>query len=235
MLDDQVYSAPNVNSVIEGGNSQITGNFTTDEAKDLANVLKSGKMAAKVNIISDTVIGPSLGAKAINDGIWSFVIALVLLMIFMCLFYGVIPGLIANAGLICNIFFTFGILASFQAVLTLSGIAGIVLALGMAVDANVLIFERAKEELRAGKNARTAIADGYSNAFSAIFDSNLTSIITGVILRDIEVAADILVRDHILGVLCSGFHLNAQLLKGLEAAFAKIGVNGLLPQTAGVY
>lgn len=182
VLDDQVYSAPNINSVIEGGRSVITGNFTTDEAKDLANVLKSGKMAAKVDIISDTVIGPSLGQQAIEDGFMSFIIALVLLMIFMCCFYGVIPGLIANLGLVFNIFFTFGILASFQAVLTLSGIAGIVLALGMAVDANVLIFERAKEELRAGKNVRQAIADGYSNAFSAIFDSNLTSVITGVIL-----------------------------------------------------
>ncbi|MCM1336803.1 MAG: protein translocase subunit SecD [Candidatus Amulumruptor caecigallinarius] len=206
VLDDQVYSAPNVNSVIEGGNSQITGNFTTEEAKDLANVLKSGKMAAKVNIISDTVIGPSLGQKAIEDGIWSFIIALVLLMIFMCLFYGAIPGLIANLGLICNIFFTFGILASFQAVLTLSGIAGIVLALGMAVDANVLIFERAKEELRAGKNVRTAIADGYSNAFSAIFDSNLTSIITAVILLlfgtgPIKGFATTL----IIGIVCSFF------------------------------
>lgn len=182
VLDDQVYSAPNINSVIEGGRSVITGNFTTDEAKDLANVLKSGKMAAKVDIISDTVIGPSLGQQAIEDGFMSFIIALVLLMIFMCCFYGVIPGLIANLGLVFNIFFTFGILASFQAVLTLSGIAGIVLALGMAVDANVLIFERAKEELRAGKNVRQATADGYSNAFSAIFDSNLTSVITGVIL-----------------------------------------------------
>lgn len=182
VLDDQVYSAPNINSVIEDGRSVITGNFTTDEAKDLANVLKSGKMAAKVDIISDTVIGPSLGQQAIEDGFMSFIIALVLLMIFMCCFYGVIPGLIANLGLVFNIFFTFGILASFQAVLTLSGIAGIVLALGMAVDANVLIFERAKEELRAGKNVRQAIADGYSNAFSAIFDSNLTSVITGVIL-----------------------------------------------------
>lgn len=182
VLDDQVYSAPNINSVIEGGRSVITGNFTTDEAKDLANVLKSGKMAAKVDIISDTVIGPSLGQQAIEDGFMSFIIALVLLMIFMCCFYGVIPGLIANLGLVFNIFFTFGILASFQAVLTLSGIAGIVLALGMAVDANVLIFERAKEELRAGKNVRQAIADGYSNSFSAIFDSNLTSVITGVIL-----------------------------------------------------
>ena len=182
VLDNQVYSAPNVNSVIEGGRSSITGNFSTDEAKDLANVLKSGKMAAKVNIISDTVIGPSLGQQAIEDGFMSFAIALILLMVFMCAFYGIIPGLIANLGLVFNIFFTFGILASIPAVLTLSGIAGIVLALGMAVDANVLIFERAKEELRAGKTVRTAIADGYSNAFSAIFDSNLTSIITGVIL-----------------------------------------------------
>ncbi|MBD5333551.1 MAG: protein translocase subunit SecD [Bacteroides sp.] len=206
VLDDQVYSAPNVNNVIEGGRSSITGNFTTDEAKDLANVLKSGKMAAKVDIISDTVIGPSLGEQAIKDGMWSFVIALVLLMIFMCAFYGLIPGLIANVALVFNIFFTFGILASFQAVLTLSGIAGIVLALGMAVDANVLIYERAKEELRAGKNVRTAIADGYSNAFSAIFDSNLTSIITGVILLlfgtgPIKGFATTL----IIGIVCSFF------------------------------
>lgn len=206
VLDNQVYSAPRVNSVIEGGRSSITGDFTTDEAKDLANVLKSGKMAAKVDIISDTVIGPSLGQQAIEDGFMSFIIALVLLMIFMCAFYGVIPGLIANLGLVFNIFFTFGILASFQAVLTLSGIAGIVLALGMAVDANVLIFERAKEELRAGKNVRTAISDGYANAFSAIFDSNLTSIITGVILLlfgtgPIKGFATTL----IIGIICSFF------------------------------
>ncbi|WP_301196881.1 protein translocase subunit SecD [uncultured Duncaniella sp.] len=206
VLDDQVYSAPNIKSVIEGGRSSITGNFTTDEAKDLSNVLKSGKMAAKVDIISDTVIGPSLGEQAIKDGLWSFVIALVLLMVFMCLFYGLIPGLIANLALVFNIFFTFGILASFQAVLTLSGIAGIVLALGMAVDANVLIYERAKEELRAGKNVRTAIADGYANAFSAIFDSNLTSIITGVILLlfgtgPIKGFATTL----IIGIICSFF------------------------------
>ena len=206
VLDGQVYSAPRVNSVIEGGRSSITGNFTTDEAKDLANVLKSGKMAAKVDIISDTVIGPSLGQQAIEDGFMSFVVALLLLMIFMMAFYGVIPGLIANLGLIFNIFFTFGILASFQAVLTLSGIAGIVLALGMAVDANVLIFERTKEELRAGKNSRMALADGYSNAFSAIFDSNLTSIITGVILLlfgtgPIKGFATTL----IIGIICSFF------------------------------
>ncbi|WP_304487477.1 protein translocase subunit SecF, partial [Duncaniella muris] len=156
--------------------------------------------------ISDTVIGPSLGEQAIHDGLWSFIIAIVLLMIFMCLFYGLVPGIIANIALIFNIFFTFGILASFQAVLTLSGIAGIVLALGMAVDANVLIYERAKEELRAGKSVRTAIADGYSNAFSAIFDSNLTSIITGVILLlfgtgPIKGFATTL----IIGIVCSFF------------------------------
>ncbi|MDE5750553.1 MAG: protein translocase subunit SecD, partial [Duncaniella sp.] len=206
VLDDHVYSAPRVNSVIEGGRSQITGDFTTDEAKDLANVLKSGKMAAKVDIISDTVIGPSLGEQAIHDGLWSFIIALVLLMVFMCIIYGPIPGLIANVALIFNIFFTFGILASFQAVLTLSGIAGIVLALGMAVDANVLIYERAKEELRAGKSVRTAIQDGYSNAFSAIFASHLTSIITGVILLlfgtgPIKGFATTL----IIGIICSFF------------------------------
>ncbi len=182
VLDDQVYSAPNVNQAIEGGQSSITGSFTLDEAKDLSNVLKSGKMDAKVHIISDMVIGPSLGAQAIQSGFISFIVALVLLMIFMCAFYGFVPGLVANICLVCNLFFTMGILASFQAVLTLSGIAGIVLSLGMAVDANVLIFERTKEELRAGKNVKNALADGYSNAFSAIFDSNLTSIITGVIL-----------------------------------------------------
>lgn len=182
VLDDQVYSYPNVNGVIEGGRSQITGNFTVEEAKDLANVLKSGKMAARVNIASESVIGPSLGQEAIEAGVWSFVVALVLLMIFMVAIYGVVPGFIANLGLVLNLFFTLGILASFQAVLTLPGIAGIVLALGMAVDANVLIFERSKEELKSGKAVRAAVADGYKNAFSAIFDSNLTSVITGIIL-----------------------------------------------------
>ncbi len=182
VLDGKVYSAPNVNSAIEGGQSSITGDFTLEEANDLANVLKSGKMDARVHIISDMVIGPSLGAQAIQAGFISFIVALVLLMIFMCAFYGLLPGMVANICLICNLFFTVGILASFQAVLTMSGIAGIVLALGMAVDANVLIFERTKEELRAGKKARAALEDGYANAFSAIFDSNLTSVITGIIL-----------------------------------------------------
>ncbi len=182
VLDDMVYSAPNVQGEITGGHSQITGNFTPEEAKDLANVLKSGKMAASVHIVQEDVVGPSLGQEAINAGVISFVLALVLLMLYMCAFYGVIPGLIADGALVVNIFFTMGILASFQAVLTLPGIAGMVLTLGMAVDANVLIYERTKEELRAGKTLAKAISDGYSNAFSAIFDSNLTSIITGIVL-----------------------------------------------------
>ena len=182
VLDGMVYSAPNVQGEITGGQSSITGNFTPEEAKDLANVLKSGKMAASVHIVQEDVVGPSLGQEAINSGFISFLLALVLLMAYMCAFYGIIPGLIADGALILNIFFTMGILASFQAVLTLPGIAGMVLTLGMAVDANVLIYERTKEELRAGKTLSKAIADGYSNAFSAIFDSNLTSIITGVVL-----------------------------------------------------
>ena len=182
VLDEMVYSAPNVNDEITGGRSQITGHFIPEEAKDLANVLKSGKMAASVHIVQEDVVGPSLGQEAINAGVISFVLALVLLMIYMCAFYGLVPGLIADGALVLNIFFTMGILASFQAVLTLPGIAGMVLTLGMAVDANVLIYERTKEELRAGKSLGKAIADGYSNAFSAIFDSNLTSIITGIVL-----------------------------------------------------
>ncbi|WP_288206604.1 protein translocase subunit SecDF [uncultured Parabacteroides sp.] len=182
VLDDMVYSAPNVNDEITGGRSSITGHFTPEEAKDLANVLKSGKMAASVHIVQEDVVGPSLGQEAISSGVISFALALILLMVYMCAFYGIIPGLIADGALVLNIFFTMGILASFQAVLTLPGIAGMVLTLGMAVDANVLIYERTKEELRAGKSLGKAIADGYSNAFSAIFDSNLTSIITGVVL-----------------------------------------------------
>ena len=182
VLDNSVYSFPNVNNEITGGSSQITGNFTPEEANDLANVLKSGKMSAKVDVVSNNVIGPSLGAEAVQQGFLSFIVAIVLLMIFMISIYGVIPGLVANVGLILNLYFTLGILASLQAVLTLSGIAGIVLALGMAVDANVRIFERTKEELALGKKLRQAISEGYKNAFSAIFDSNLTSVITGIIL-----------------------------------------------------
>lgn len=182
VLDNYVYSAPNVNSEITGGRSQITGHFTPEQAKDLANVLKSGKMPAPAHIVQEDIVGPSLGQESINAGIFSFIVALILLMIYMCSMYGLIPGMVANGALILNFFFTLGILSSFQAALTMSGIAGMVLSLGMAVDANVLIYERTKEELRAGKGVKKALADGYSNAFSAIFDSNLTSIITGIIL-----------------------------------------------------
>ena len=182
VLDGYVYSAPNVNTEITGGNSQITGHFIPEQAKDLANVLKSGKMPAPARIVQEDIVGPSLGQASINAGVFSFIVALILLMIYMCSMYGFIPGMVANGALVLNMFFTMGILSSFQAALTMSGIAGMVLALGMAVDANVLIYERTKEELRAGKGVKKALADGYSNAFSAIFDSNLTSIITGVIL-----------------------------------------------------
>ena len=182
VLDGYVYSAPNVNNEITGGNSQITGHFTPEQAKDLANVLRSGKMPAPAHIVQEDIVGPSLGQASINAGIMSFIVALILLMVYMCSMYGFIPGMVANGALVLNLFFTLGILSSFQAALTMSGIAGMVLALGMAVDANVLIYERTKEELRAGKGVKKALADGYSNAFSAIFDSNLTSIITGIIL-----------------------------------------------------
>ncbi len=182
VLDGYVYSAPVVQSEITGGNSQISGNFTTDDTRDLANVLKSGKMPAPTKIVQEETVGPSLGAASIQAGFTACVVAFVLLMIFMCCFYGIIPGMVANLALILNFFFTFGILTSFQAALTMSGIAGMVLSLGMAVDANVLIYERTKEELKAGKQLKTALAEGYGNAFSAIFDSNLTSIITAIIL-----------------------------------------------------
>lgn len=182
VLDGYVYSAPNVTNEITGGNSRITGHFTLEQAKDLANVLKSGKMPAPAHIVQEDIVGPSLGQASINAGVISFVVALILLMIYMCSMYGFVPGMVANGALVLNLFFTLGILSSFQAALTMSGIAGMVLALGMAVDANVLIYERTKEELRAGKGVKKALADGYSNAFSAIFDSNLTSIITGIIL-----------------------------------------------------
>ena len=182
VLDGYVYSAPNVKGEIPGGRSQISGKFTPEEAKDLANVLKSGKMPAPAHIVQEDIIGPSLGQESINAGVFSFIVALVLLMIYMCAVYGFIPGMIANGALVINMFFSLGILASFQAALTMSGIAGMVLALGMAVDANVLIYERTKEELRAGKAVKKALADGYSNAFSAIFDSNITSLITALIL-----------------------------------------------------
>ena len=182
VLDGYVYSAPVVQSEITGGNSQISGHFTTDDTRDLANVLKSGKMPAPTKIVQEETVGPSLGAASIKAGFTACIVAFVLLMIFMCLFYGFTPGMVANCALLLNFFFTFGVLISFQAALNMSGIAGMVLSLGMAVDANVLIYERTKEELRAGKNIVQALKDGYGNAYSAILDSNLTSIITAVIL-----------------------------------------------------
>jgi len=206
VLDGYVYSAPRVNGEITGGNSQITGNFTPELTKDLANVLKSGKMPAPARIVQEDIVGPSLGQESINQGIMSFIVALIILMAYMCAMYGFIPGMIANMALFINFFFTLGILTSFQAALTMSGIAGMVLSLGMAVDANVLIYERTKEELRAGKGTKQALSEGYANAFSAIFDSNLTSIITGIILfyfgtGPIRGFATTL----IIGILCSFF------------------------------
>ena len=181
VLDGMVYSYPTVQSAIEGGSSQITGNFTLEEAEDLANVLKSGKLPAPAKIIDEHVVGPSLGAESINAGLISFVIAFVLVLIYMVLFYQG-AGLAANAALLCNVVLLFGTLVSFGAVLTLPGIAGLVLTLGMAVDANVIIYERIKEELRAGKGLSKAIADGYSNAYSAIIDGQITTLLTGIVL-----------------------------------------------------
>ena len=182
VLDGTVYSAPRVNGEISGGQSSISGNFTIEDTKDLANTLKSGRMPAPAHIVQEEVVGPTLGAQSIQQGFISFIFAFIILMIYMVVMYDFIPGMVANGALLLNLFFTMGIMASFQAALTMPGIAGIVLALGMAVDANVLIYERTKEELKKGLGTRQALSLGYSNAFSAIFDSNLTSIITGVIL-----------------------------------------------------
>lgn len=182
VLDGYVYSFPTVQNEISGGNSQITGNFTVEEAKDLANTLKSGKMPAPARIIEESVVGPSLGREAIQAGMWSFLLGFVLILIYMLFYYGWIPGLIADAALLCNVFLLLGILASFSAVLTLPGIAGIVLTMGTAVDANVLIYERIREELRSGKGMRKAIEDGFKGAITAIIDANVTSFLTGAIL-----------------------------------------------------
>ena len=182
VLDGYVYSFPTVQNEIAGGSSQITGNFTVEEAKDLANTLNSGKMPAPARIIQEDVVGPSLGQEAIRNGLWSFALGFLLIMLYMICYYGLIPGLIADFALLCNVFLLVGILSSFSAVLTLPGIAGIVLTMGMAVDANVLIYERIREELRAGKGMRKAIQDGFGNAISAIVDSNVTSFLTGAIL-----------------------------------------------------
>ena len=182
VLDGVVYSAPNVKGEISGGQSVISGNFTIEDTKDLANTLKSGRMPAPAKIVQEEVVGPTLGAQSIEQGLISFAIAFVLLMLYMIVMYNFIPGMMANLALIANLFFTLGVLASFQSALTMPGIAGIVLTLGTAVDANVLIYERIKEELKLGKGMKQALSEGYGNAFSAIFDSNLTSLITGVIL-----------------------------------------------------
>ena len=182
VLDGFVYSFPTVQNEIAGGNSQITGNFTVEEAKDLANTLKSGKMPAPARIIQEDVVGPSLGKEAIRSGLWSFALGFVLILLYMIFYYGLIPGLIADFALLCNVFLLVGILSSFSAVLTLPGIAGIVLTMGTAVDGNVLIYERIREELRAGKNMRKAIEDGFKGAISAIVDANVTSLLTGIIL-----------------------------------------------------
>ena len=206
VLDNAVYSAPRVNGEIDGGSSAISGNFTVEMTKDLANTLKSGRMPAPARIVQEEVVGPTLGAASIQQGIISFAIAFVLLIIYMVLMYNFIPGMIANTALVINVFFTLGILTSFQAALTMSGIAGMVLSLGTAVDANVLIYERIKEELRAGKGMKQAVAAGYSNAFSAIFDSNLTSLITGVILYVFGTGPiQGFATTWIIGIVCSFF------------------------------
>ena len=206
VLDGVVYSAPRVQNEIDGGQSQITGNFTIEDTKDLANTLKSGRMPAPARIVQAEVVGPSLGAQSIKQGIWSFIIAFVLLMIYMVMMYGFIPGMMANLALIVNLFFTLGILTSFQAALTMSGLAGMVLSLGTAVDANVLIYERIKEEMRAGKAIRNAVKAGYDNAFSAILDSNLTSIITGFILLYFGTGpVKGFATTWIIGIICSFF------------------------------
>ena len=206
VLDGSVYSAPRVSGEISGGQSSISGNFTIEDTKDLANTLKSGRMPAPARIVQEEVVGPTLGAQSIQQGVISFVIAFVVLMLYMVLIYGFIPGMMANLALIVNLFFTLGILTSFQAALTMSGIAGMVLSLGTAVDANVLIYERTKEELRAGKGIKQGMSLGYSNAFSAIFDSNFTSIITGVILYVFGTGP---IRGFattwIIGIVCSFF------------------------------
>ena len=206
VLDGVVYSAPRVNGEITGGQSSITGSFTIEDTKDLANTLKSGRMPAPARIVQEEVVGPTLGAQSIQQGIISFIIAFVVLMVYMVLMYNFVPGMLANCALLVNLFFTLGILTSFQAALTMSGIAGMVLSLGTAVDANVLIYERTKEELKSGKGIKQAVAAGYSNAFSAIFDSNITSLLTGIILYSFGTGP---IRGFattwMIGIVCSFF------------------------------
>ncbi len=206
VLDNLVYSAPNVNGKIDGGSSQITGNFTTNDTKDLANVLQSGKMPAPAQIVQEDIVGPTLGQQSIEAGFISCIVAFIVLMLYMVLMYGIREGMVANCALILNFFFSFGILTSLGAALTMSGIAGMVLTLGMAVDANVLIYERTKEEMRAGKNIKNAVDAGYSNAFSAIFDSNVTTILTGIILYNFGTGPiKGFATTLMIGIICSFF------------------------------
>ena len=206
VLDGVVYSAPRVHGEITGGQSSISGSFTIEDTKDLANTLKSGRMPAPARIVQEEVVGPTLGAQSIQQGVISFIIAFVVLMVYMVLMYNFVPGMLANCALLVNLFFTLGILTSFQAALTMSGIAGMVLSLGTAVDANVLIYERTKEELKSGKGIKQAVAAGYSNAFSAIFDSNITSLLTGIILYSFGTGP---IRGFattwMIGIVCSFF------------------------------
>ena len=239
VLDNVVYSAPTVQTEITGGRSQITGNFDITEATDLANVLKSGKLPAPARIIQDTVVGPSLGAESINASLISFVIAFVLVLLYMIFFYSN-AGVTASIALVCNVFFLFGVLASFGAVLTLPGIAGIVLTLGMAVDANVIIYERVKEEIRAGKGLSLAVSEGYKNAMSAIIDSNITTIITGIVLfvfgtGPVQGFATTLIIGIITSLFTSLFItriiFEARLAKGKNIKFATKGTQNFLANT----
>ena len=225
VLDGYVYSAPVVRQKIEGGNSSISGDFTIQEAQDLANVLKSGKVPAPARIIQDTVVGPSLGQESINSGLLSFVIAFILVLLYMGLFYKT-AGWLSDVALLANVFLLMGFLVSFGAVLTLPGIAGIVLTMGMAVDANVIIFERIKEELRGGKGLSAAIKDGFKNAYSAIIDGNLTTIITGIVLYifgsgPVQGFATTLVIGIITSLFCSIF-ITRLLIEWIVAKWGKI-------------
>ena len=239
VLDGMVYSYPTVQSEITGGNSQITGNFTMEDCQDLANVLKSGKLPAPATIIQEQVVGPSLGAESIRSGMISFIIAFILVLIYMVLFYRG-AGVAADIALLCNVLFLFGTLVSFGAVLTLPGIAGLVLTMGMAVDANVIIYERVKEELASGKGLGKAIADGYSNAFSAIFDGQVTTLLTGIVLfvfgsGPVQGFATTLIIGIITSVITSIFItrliFEARVARGKNVTFESAATKNFLKNT----
>ncbi len=239
VLDGMVYSYPTVQSEITGGNSQITGNFTMEDCQDLANVLKSGKLPAPATIIQEQVVGPSLGAESIRSGMISFILAFILVLIYMVLFYRG-AGVAADIALLCNVLFLFGTLVSFGAVLTLPGIAGLVLTMGMAVDANVIIYERVKEELASGKGLGKAIADGYSNAFSAIFDGQVTTLLTGIVLfvfgsGPVQGFATTLIIGIITSVITSIFItrliFEARVARGKNVTFESAATKNFLKNT----